>query len=204
MLKWSAAALVAIVLFGLVFALLPGTTRPQDRTGVRLRGVSLRLYPAQDPNAEWRFQAPDLAFDPVKEEATITGLERGERWARPPVDAQHPAQPLGLDLTLRTQQLTIDANDNIRTKEANIYLPRDCWSLDLRSNPAQQVLIDQNQGISAPAADIHSPAYNGQFSSVNVSFDLSRSNLVQEPGATVNPSPDVECVSGQIIPRTRR
>lgn len=198
-LKWSLALLLAIVVLGLVFAFLPQRAEGVDRTGVQLRDVSLRLYPAQDPDAEWRFQAPSLSFDPVKGEATISGLEQGERWARDPQTGQ-----LGLDLTLSTQELTIDANDNIHTRKANIYLPRDCWALSLDSTDQQSVLIDQNRGISAPFATISSPAVNGAYDNVTVGFNLSGFNATQHEGTTFATAPDQVCEGGRLVSRTRR
>lgn len=198
-LKWSLLALIAIVVLGLVFAFLPQRSEASDRTGVRLRDVSLRLYPAQDADAEWRFTAPALRFDPVKGEATISGLQKGERWARDPQTGK-----LGLDLTLSTQELTIDANDNIHTGRANIYLPRDCWALSLESSADQSVLIDQNRGISAPLATISSPAVNGVYDNVTVGFNLSGFNATQHAGTTFATAPDQVCEGGQLVPRTRR
>ena len=198
-LRWSVAVLAAIVVFGLVFALLPNRAGAQDRTGVQLRGVSLRLYPAQDQDAEWRFTAPELSFDPVKEEATITGLQRGERWARDP-----RTRRLGLDLTLGTRQLTIDASDNIRTREADVFLIQGCYSLALKSIEGQPVLIDQNRGISAPVADIRSPAVNGGYENLQMSFDLRSFSATQRENFTVNSAPDFECVNGRTVPKPRR
>ncbi|MFD1731592.1 hypothetical protein ACFSC4_11825 [Deinococcus malanensis] len=73
-------ALLAIVVFALVFAFLPGS-RTESRTGATLQGVQLRLYPARDPDAVWSFRAADVTSDPVTNEThlrTLSGAACGQ------------------------------------------------------------------------------------------------------------------------------
>lgn len=196
-LKASLIALALIVAFGLVFALLPGGSGSRDRTGVVLRGVQLKLFPGQDPDAEWRFTAPELRFDPIKNESTVSGLKVGERWIRDPKTGGQV-----LDMTMQAAQLRIDENGNLRTDQAELYLVADCMNLVMRGQANQPVLIDQNAGYTTPYAKITSPTINGEYNNVAASFDLKRFVAEQRPGAEVDPAPNIQCVNGKAIPKT--
>jgi hypothetical protein len=103
------------------------------------------LYPAADPDAKWLFKASTVTVDPETRESVATLNGDGIRYIK--------GKP---DLYLRATTVTIDGNDNLRTQEARIYIPRGCYVLKLGQPGAAFVTIDQNTGYSAPYVDIQS------------------------------------------------
>lgn len=192
--KASLIALALIVAFGLVFALLPSGVGSRDRTGVTLRGVQLKLFPGQDQNAEWRFSAPELHFDPVKNESTVSGLKVGQRWI---VDPKTGAQVL--DMTMQAAQLKIDENGNLRTDQARLYVPSQCAAVQLRGNAKDQVVVDQNAGYIAPSIRMTFPEGFAEYTDVTMSFNLDAKGTLG-PNQTNLDSP-YTCVNGQTVRR---
>ncbi|AWN22251.1 hypothetical protein DKM44_02530 [Deinococcus irradiatisoli] len=191
MLKWSALALAAMLVFGVVFALLPSAPSVRG-SGVSLEEVKLRLYPAQDPGAEWRFAAQQIKVDPEKGETALDQLGRGERWVTGPRDQLH------LDMTIKAQSLIIDNQDNLHARKAELYTLADCSTFTLSSSDQQQVIINQQGGYSAPRGRIRSPIYNGAFRNITANFDFSNFQAEQDVGAALDASPPTTCVNGQI------
>lgn len=192
MLRFSVVALAALVLLGMVGALLPAPS-VTERSGVSLLGVSLRLYPAQD-QAEWRFAVPHLSFNPVSGESQVSQLRRGERWVTE--DGRQR-----LDLTLAAARLTIGADDNLSSDAATLYILQDCMTVSLRGQEGTLVQIDQNSGYSAPLAAVDSPTIRGRFRDLSAAFDLSRFEGEQLPGSQFDASASQECVGGQLQER---
>lgn len=166
MLKAGVYALLALGIFALVFALLPGRDLGGPQTGATLRGVSLTLYPSRDPGAVWRFQAADVTNDPLKGETHLAGLSNGGRWVK---DRQ--GRPV-LDATLAAPDLTIDAQDNLMTSQAKITLVQQCADIELRGNDEQPVRVEQGTGFSAPLTDIDAPSLKGRIPNLQMSFDF--------------------------------
>ena len=63
-----------------------------------------------------------------------------------------------LDATLDAPDLTIDAQDNMLTRQARITLVQECADIDLRGTPEQPVRVEQGSGFSAPLAEVDSPS----------------------------------------------
>ena len=164
--------LAALVVIGLVVSFIPNTQKvPLGQ--VQLDGVTLELYPAADLDAKWVFKASTVTVDPETRESIATLDGDGVRLVKD--------KP---DLYLRAPTVTIDGNDNIRTQEAKIYIPKDCYVLKLGQAGAAFVTIDQNTGYSAPYADLNSPSvfqsgpnFSSNFDFKNVLVDNVRSGL---------------------------
>lgn len=194
MLKVSLLVLGAMLLFGLVFALLP-TQVSTAKSGVTLQNVKLRLYPAQDPQAEWRFAARQITVDPEKGENTLDGLGRGERWLT------RSGEVPQLDMTIKASKLVIDAQDNLKTQQAALYTLADCSTFTLSGTAQTPVTINQQGGYSAPRGTISSPIQQGAFRNITANFDFSAFNAEQDPGMEFHTAPPTHCVAGQIQPR---
>jgi hypothetical protein len=191
----------AILIFGVVFSLVPGGP-PLASSGATLRDVRLTLYPQQDPNAEWRFRARTVQVDPEAGENSLGGLERGERWVRAQKGAQ--AGQLVLDLTMQSSALTIDRNDNLKTSAAVLYFPADCLTLTLKGRGQTPIVINQQSGFSAPYARISSPSINVEYDNITSDFAFSNTQGEQRrqgQDAGFDPSPDQRCVGGKLVKR---
>ncbi len=186
--------LFCVLAFGAVFLLLPSGGQAV-RSGVTLRGVRFSLYPEQDQGAVWRFQARQVTIDPLKEENTLGGLGKGERWLRV------PGRPETLDLTLKASELVIDNSDNLTARQAQMYVIDGCYTLNFRSRAGTQVVINQRTGYSAPYVSIASPSLNGELDDFTSPFDLSNVQGTQRPGFTVQTNPSTVCQNGRVVPR---
>jgi hypothetical protein len=161
--------LAALVLIGLVISFIPNP-KPPPLGNVQLDGVTLELYPAADLDARWVFKASSVTFDPETRESVATLKGDGTRYVK--------GKP---DLYLRTPTVTIDGNDNLRTQEAKVYIPKDCYVLKLGQPNAAFVTIDQNAGYAAPYAELNSPSvfqigpnFASSFDFKNASQDIER------------------------------
>ena len=189
MLRYSYALLAALLVFALVVALLPEPPSLKAQSGVTLRGVSLRLYPAQDAQAEWRFRAPSITFDPLSGETDIERPDVGQRMLNGAVDT-----------TIRTERLAIDANDNLHTQQADLYIPAQCLTVKLTGTPKQPVVIDQQIGFSGPQASMIYPDTIFTAGPVQASFDLKQTSFTN-PKLDAQLDSKQDCVNGQIVPR---
>ncbi|WP_309572926.1 hypothetical protein [Deinococcus sp.] len=167
-------ALLAIVGFALLFAFLPSGTAPGSATGATLGGVKFRLYPSRDEDAVWSFAARQVTTDPVAGDTELTGLSGGQRVIKqrdPKTNALTGRETL--DARLDTQDLTIDDQDNMTTRQAKITLVNECADIDLQGTDAQPVKIEQGQGFSAPVAELSSPLLSGHIEKLRMTFGFS-------------------------------
>jgi hypothetical protein len=154
--------LAAVVVIGLVISFIPNP--PALTPGkVQLDGVTLELYPAADLGAKWIFKASTVTFDPETRESIATLNGDGVRYIK--------GKP---DLFLRSTMVTIDGNDNLRTQEAKIYIPKGCYVLKLGQPNAAFVTIDQNAGYSAPYVDIQSEGYTQTGTNFTSNFEIEK------------------------------
>lgn len=172
MLKVGVYVLGLLALFAVVFALLPGARGGAARTGATLDGVALSLYPARDPGAVWRFQAGQVTSDPLKGETHLTELSRGGRWVQRRGEGGQPSGKPVLDATLDAPDLTIDAQDNMLTRQARITLVQECADIDLQGTPGQPVRVEQGSGFSAPVAEVDSPSLVARLTGLRMTFDF--------------------------------
>ena len=195
-------ALVGIMAFALIFALLPTPGLDASESGARLSGVQLRLYPSGDANATWSFRAADVRNDPLNGLTTLTGITEGQRLLKEQVQGRFTGREI-LDATLATQELTIDAQDTMTTRQARITLVQQCADIDLRGTEQTPVKIEQGQGFSAPSARISSPNTNGRIGKLKMTFgfviedsDPANSKYTAELDATET------CRDGKRVPLT--
>lgn len=198
MLKAGVYALLALGIFALVFAFLPQGRLAAAQTGATLSGVSLTLYPSRDPDAVWRFRAANVTSDPLKGETRLAGLSDGGRWVR------EAGGRLVLDATLSAPGLTIDAQDNMLTRQAKITLVRECADIDLKQQGDQPVKIEQGVGFSAPLAEIRSPFLGGHAEKLRMSFNFDLEDMDNDRSATeINTNPENICRGGRLVPNPR-
>jgi hypothetical protein len=174
--RLSLVLIVLLTAFGVVFALLPGR-RQELREEVTLSGVKMVLYPQADPNARWTFEAEEVVYNPNTQESLVKRPQNGKRWLRP-----KNGGPEQLDLELKAKNLTIDAGDNLRTQEANIFVPNGCYYLKLGKPDATPVLIQQASGYQAPYVKMVSPTINLTGGEFSYSFDFSVGRIKNAKG----------------------
>ncbi|MPY67244.1 hypothetical protein F8S09_11155 [Deinococcus sp. SDU3-2] len=194
MLRTGVYALVALAVFALVFSRTPPSQAGPD-TGARLSDVQLSLYPARDPGAVWRFSAERVVSDPLRGETRLTGLADGGRWLRP----QGGGAPV-LDATLDAPDLTIDTQDNLLTRQAQVTLVQQCADIDLRGTRERPVRVEQGSGFSAPVAQVDSPSLVARLTNLRMTFDFQ----IEEAGEDSTFEGDLDaaetCENGRRIP----
>ena len=201
--KFGLYALLAILAFASVFAVLPGANRGGIQTGATLEGVQLALYPGRDPDAVWSFAAARVVSDPVAGETRLTGLSGGERRVK---ERGPEGQLTGrevLDARLTAPELTIDTQDNMMTRQARITLVQQCADIELKGTANDPVKIEQGSGFSAPVAEMTSPMLNGHVERLKMTFDFHIEDADdQHSSFTSDLDSTARCVNGQFIPGT--
>jgi hypothetical protein len=195
-------ALLAILVFAVVFAFLPGS-RTESRTGATLQGVQLRLYPARDPDAVWSFRAADVTSDPVTNETHLRALSGGQRVVKERDNKGVLTGREVLDARLSAPELTIDAQDNMLTRQARITLVRECADIDLSGTPEQPVKIEQGSGFSAAVAKVDSPSLTGTVKRLRMSFQFVLEDSAEDSQTSFSLDPTEQCVNGRRIPVPR-
>jgi hypothetical protein len=158
-----ALALTIVVLVSL--SLLPQPTRQVPGGTIALTGATVTLYPQADPEAIWHFAAENVDYEPELGETILHDIKDASR------TVAHKT-----DFTLTSEQITIDAQENLRGDVIEVYLPDVAWTLDMRGSADSSVLIDQEQGrFNAPSYTMvdrtDEPISRGQNMSMN--FDLT-------------------------------
>jgi len=153
--------LTAIVGLAVVLTLRPVPIPPAPNKGVVLEDVKLDLYPEQDPEATWKFEAGRVEQDPGNREAKVSGLKGGERY----VGGK-------LDLRIRAPSVIIDRTDNLRLPYAQAEILKGCVRVELGSQGGPEVLIDQKAGFSAPSVKIEAPTYNATGTRFSSNFAI--------------------------------
>jgi hypothetical protein len=173
--------LAALVVIGLVVSFVPNNQKvPLGQ--VQLDGVNLELYPAADPDAKWVFNASTVTVDPETRESVATLNGDGIRYIK--------GQP---DLYLRATTVTIDGNDNLRTQEARIYIPKGCYVLKLGQPGLAFVTIDQNAGYSAPYADLQSEGFNSNGTDFTSNFEIDNFKMTQRESNVLDGDQKLTC-----------
>lgn len=192
-------ALLAIVVFALVFALLP-VSRTESPTGATLQGVQLRLYPARDPDTVWSFRAAHVTSDPVTNETHLRTLSGGQRVVKERDNKGMLTGRETLDARLSAPELTIDAQDNMLTRQARITLVRECADIDLTGTPEQPVKIEQGSGFSAAVAKVDSPVLNGTINRLRMSFQFVLEESAEDSQTSFSLNPTEQCINGKRVP----
>lgn len=165
--KWGWALLIGLLLTSIWVALLPET--PPEKAKLQLRGTTLTLYPSRDAESLWEFSADTVTHDPDTGETHLSGVKTGERYLRIGKQGQKGEK----DALMQTGDLTIDREDTISMKQAELTLLRHCAHISLSSRGDQLVKIVQQEGFSAPVAEMDSPQLSGHVEGLNMSFDFA-------------------------------
>ena len=165
MFRLSLLALGVTVALLIVLSLLPARTRPVPGGTIALSGAEVTLYPQADPAAVWNFAAKRVDYQPDTGETVLRDIGDAART----VDGK-------VDFTLASERITIDAQENLRGEQIEVYVPDVDWTLDMRAREGKAVLLDQQQGrFIVPAIDITDGGGDPISSSKNFSmnFDLT-------------------------------
>lgn len=193
-------SLLALMVFALVFAFLPSADHTSTQTGATLRDVQLTLYPARDPDAVWQFQAANVTNDPITSVTELSGLSGGERLVRVKDKAGQYTGAQTLDATLTTPHLTINAQDDLTTPSAEIYLLNSCAQLNLIGDQNNPVRIEQGYGFSTPLAVVKSPYLNGRITKMRMTFDFKLEDSGTDSVTSFPLDPTEDCVKGKVVP----
>lgn len=155
-------AVTVVVL--LILAVLPERERELPDQNIKLSNSSVTLYPQEDPEAVWRFAAPEASYDPETSESTLYRLEDGRREVAGDVD-----------FTVASERLTINRREDILGDLIFAYLVETRECLTMRGGGDAPVKIDQQAGVfEVPVMEISGPSWgdNTHLERVIVSFDL--------------------------------
>lgn len=133
-------------------------------------------------------------------ETHLAGLSDGGRWLR---ERRADGQPTGkfvLDATLVAPDLTIDAQDNMLTRQAKITLVQQCANIDLSGTPTEPVRVEQGSGFSAPVARVDSPSLTGRVTRLRMSFDFRVEDSGEDSTLGWDPDATETCENGKRVP----
>ena len=164
MLRLAAIALAVTVVGLLVVALLPQRERAVPSELIELRGSNVTLYPQADPEAVWYFNAETVDYDPDIGETTLYAIED----ARRTVNSE-------TDFTLKSDEVVIDTEDNLRGERMNVHLVEANWDLDMQAGEERRVLINQAEGkFEVPILDYTGDGLGQNHAeNVRMNFDLT-------------------------------
>ena len=164
MLRLSLIALGAVVIALLVLALLPRRERVVPGEDIVLDDAQVTLYPQADPEAVWHFRSQRVDYNPTSRESVLYDLADSERV----VDGE-------TDFTLQSDEVTIDAQDNLRGEQILVHLLESNWDLDMQAKDGNTVLIDQQQGkFVVPVLDYTGTGLGENHAeNASMNFDLS-------------------------------
>lgn len=164
MTKWASLALGAVLLILIALALGPREDRPVIREEIVLDGAVVRLFPASDPDAVWRFDAPVASYDPTSGETTLDRIDDGERRVEDEVD-----------FTLTADRLVIGRDDDLRTARMDVHLVADDLDVEMEGVEGRQVRVDQEAGrFEVPRIRIFGEGFGeSRYQEMSVSFDFT-------------------------------
>lgn len=200
MLKTGVYLLIALGVFVFVFAPLRTENVGAAQTGARLEGVALALYPARDADAVWRFGAARVTSNPLKGETRLTGLSDGGRWLQQRGAGGQLTGEEVLDATLSAPDLTIDAQDNMLTRQARITLVQQCADIDLRGTAEQPVRVEQGYGFSAPVAEVDSPSLVARLTRLRMTFQFEIEDAGEDSTFAGDLDATETCENGKRVP----
>ena len=173
--------LAVLVVGGLILSVLPNPGRA-PLGEVTLEGVDFELYPAADLDAKWTFKASKVVYNPETRESIATLTGDGQRLVKGKVD-----------LFLRAPEVRIDAEDNLSTQEAKIFVPDGCYALTLGQPQGGPVVINQNSGYSAPYAQIDSPGYSQKGGNFTSNFEITSIGIDVESAQIRDGKKEIPC-----------
>ncbi len=163
MLRPALLALSATVALLVTLSLLPQRERTVPGGTIALRGAQVTLYPQADPEAVWNFAAERVDYEPDTGESVLYAIADAERTVGGETD-----------FTLASEQITIDAQENLRGQRIQAHLLEANWDLDMQGVGDRQVLIDQVQGrFEVPLLDYRGDGIGeSRDQNVSMTFDL--------------------------------
>ncbi|MEX2542220.1 MAG: hypothetical protein WD314_10425 [Trueperaceae bacterium] len=164
MLKTALLLFAVTVTVLVILAVLPERERTLPDQRITLSNARVTLYPEADPQAIWRFQAPEASYDPERNESTLYQIADGRREVAGDVD-----------FTVASEKLTINRRDDILGELVFAFLVETGECLTMQGNPEAPVVIDQEQGkFEVPVLEITGPSWGDdtRLEQMSVSFDL--------------------------------
>ncbi|GGJ21347.1 hypothetical protein [Deinococcus roseus] len=183
MLRYASWAFLGLLLLGLVLALLPSPA-VQAAQGVKLIGVSMKLYPQQDPDAVWEFQSNTIQYDPIEGKSVLNGTQSGKRMVKGT-----------LDMTITAPGIEIDRTDNLHMKEAVLNIPKQCTTLKIQKD----VTIDQASGFSGQRVQYRAANTDMTADAITAPFDLGPETQMTKPKLVSDLDAPEKCVHGEIV-----
>ncbi len=162
--KVALLALVAVIVALVVLALLPQHPRAVPNATIALHDATVALYPQADPKAVWSFKAPDVQYDPDKQDTTLRDIQDGRRVVNGKTD-----------FTLASNRIVIDSNDNLHGEHIQAHLVSEDVNLDMVGAHGRQVLINQRSGkFEVPRVTVTDPDKNTiVFEDMRIGFDFT-------------------------------
>lgn len=162
--RWLVLAFGLVVIALVVLATRPGEERAEVRDEIVLRGAEVRLYPDADPEATWRFAAPQVTYDPGTRETVLERIEDGERRVGDEVD-----------FTLVSERLVIGRDDDLRSRRMDVHLVEDDLDVEMVGSDERLVLVDQREGrFEVPDIRIFGEDFGeSRYQDMRVSFDFT-------------------------------
>jgi hypothetical protein len=162
--KWASLALIVVLAVLAALALRPGPQRAEVRDEIRLENAQVRLFPASDADAVWRFAAPEVSYDPGARETTLLRIEDGERRVAD-----------GVDFTLAAERLVIGRDDDLRSERMDVHLVEDDLDVEMEGAGDRQVRVDQDEGrFEVPRIRIFGEDFGeSRYQDMRVSFDFT-------------------------------
>lgn len=157
-----ALALTVAVL--VVLSVLPRRSQVTPGGTIELSGAAVTLYPQADPQAVWHFEAERVTYEPDVQETTLREIGDAARSVNGKTD-----------FTLASQEITIDAQENLRGRRISAHLLEANWDLDMQGADGRQVLIDQALGrFEVPLLDYSGDGLGeSRDPNVSMTFDLT-------------------------------
>ncbi len=164
MAKWASLALILVLAVLAALSLRPGPQRAAVRDEIRLENAQVRLFPASDAEAAWRFAAPEVSYDPGARETTLLRIEDGERRVADEVD-----------FTLAAERLVIGRDDDLRSERMDVHLVEDDLDVEMEGAGDRQVRVDQDEGrFEVPRIRIFGEGFGeSTYQDMRVSFDFT-------------------------------
>lgn len=164
MIRWAPWALSLVVATLLVVAVAPRPERVDVIEVIDLTEAVVTLFPAADPDAVWRFSAPQARYDTVFRDTTLWNVRDGERRVGDEVD-----------FTLDSDRIVIDRNDDLRTDAMFVHLVEDDLDVTMTGSGERQVFVDQDEArFEVPFIDIAGEGFGeSRYQDMLVSFDFT-------------------------------
>jgi hypothetical protein len=156
---------LAVVLVSLAaLSLAPRPERPDPVETIDLEAAEVRLFPASDPDAAWRFSAPSASYDPGLLETTLRSIEDGERRVGDEVD-----------FTLAAERLVIGRDDDLRSARMDVHLIADDLDVEMEGEGDRLVRVNQDAGrFEVPNMRIFGDDFGeSRYEEMSISFDFT-------------------------------